>query len=85
MKFVIAGAFQPPRELVPLALAAEEAGFEAIGFSDHVVYPEKLDTPYPYTEDGSFPGGFDMPWLDPLGTLTFVAAVTERLESPLAG
>jgi probable F420-dependent oxidoreductase len=38
---------------VPLALAAEEAGYEAISFSDHVVYPEQLDTPYPYTEDGS--------------------------------
>jgi probable F420-dependent oxidoreductase len=53
MKFVISGAFQPPRHLVPLALAAEEAGYEALSFSDHVVYPEKLDTPYPYTEDGS--------------------------------
>ncbi|MBW2420261.1 MAG: TIGR03619 family F420-dependent LLM class oxidoreductase [Deltaproteobacteria bacterium] len=52
MKFVISGAFQPPRDLVPLALAAEEAGYEAISFSDHVIYPEKLDTPYPYTEDG---------------------------------
>ena len=52
MKFVVSGAFQPPAHLVPLGIAAEEAGFEAISFSDHVVYPETLDTPYPYTEDG---------------------------------
>jgi probable F420-dependent oxidoreductase len=52
MKFVISGAFQPPNHLVPLARAADEAGYEAISFSDHVVYPEVLDTPYPYTEDG---------------------------------
>lgn len=52
MKFVISGAFQPPGHLVPLGIAAEEAGFEAIAFSDHAVYPEVLDTPYPYTEDG---------------------------------
>ncbi len=52
MKFVISGAFQPPEHLIPLGVAAEEAGYEAISFSDHVVYPETLDTPYPYTEDG---------------------------------
>lgn len=52
MKFVVSGAFQPPAHLVPLGIASEEAGFEAISFSDHVVYPERLDTPYPYTEDG---------------------------------
>lgn len=53
MKFVISAAFQPPKHLVPLAIAAEEAGFEAIASSDHAVYPETLDTPYPYTEDGT--------------------------------
>ncbi len=53
MKFVISGAFQPPDHLLPLAVAAEEAGFEAIAFSDHVAYPETLDTPYPYTADGT--------------------------------
>lgn len=52
MKFVISAAFQPPKHLIPLAIAAEEAGFEAIASSDHAVYPETLDTPYPYTEDG---------------------------------
>jgi probable F420-dependent oxidoreductase len=52
LKFVVSGAFQPPAHLVPLGIASEEAGFEAISFSDHVVYPETLDTPYPYTEDG---------------------------------
>lgn len=53
MKFVISAMFQRPRDLVPIAIAADEAGYEAISFSDHLVYPEKLDTPYPYTEDGT--------------------------------
>ena len=52
MKFVISAAFQPPEHLVPIAIAADEAGYEAIASSDHAVYPETLDTPYPYTEDG---------------------------------
>lgn len=53
MKFVISAMFTPPQDLVAIAKAADEAGFEAMGFSDHVVYPETLDTPYPYTEDGT--------------------------------
>ena len=53
MKFVISGAFQPPEHLIPLAQAADETGYDAIAFSDHAVYPESLDTPYPYTEDGT--------------------------------
>ena len=53
MQFVISGAFQPPQHLIPLAKAADEAGYAAIAFSDHAVYPETLDTPYPYTEDGT--------------------------------
>ena len=52
MKFVISAAFQPPQHIIPIAQAADEAGYEAIASSDHAVYPETLDTPYPYTEDG---------------------------------
>lgn len=52
MKFVISAAFQPPEHMIQIAQAADEAGYEAIASSDHAVYPETLDTPYPYTEDG---------------------------------
>ena len=52
MKFVISAAFQPPEHMIEIAKAADEAGYEAIASSDHAVYPETLDTPYPYTDDG---------------------------------
>ena len=52
MKFVISAAFQPAEHLVAIARAADAAGYEAMSSSDHAIYPEKLDTPYPYTEDG---------------------------------
>ena len=52
MKFVISAAFQPPEHMIQIAQAADEAGYEAISSSDHAVYPETLDTPYPYTDDG---------------------------------
>ena len=65
--------------LLEWATAADELDLHSAWVSDHVAWPRDIESSYPYTEDGSFPGGFDMPWLDPLGTLLFVAAVTERV------
>jgi probable F420-dependent oxidoreductase len=79
MKFVISGAFQPPEDLVPIALAAEESGFEAISFSDHVVYPETLDTPYPYTADGSRRYDETTEFPDPWVVAGALSSVTKRL------
>ena len=36
---------------------------------------------YPYTDDGSFAPPADMPWLDPIGTMFFVAGCTETLQA----
>ena len=79
MKFVISAAFQPLDHLVPLALAAEECGYEAISFSDHVVYPETLDTPYPYTDDGSRRYDETSVFPDPWVAIGALASVTTRL------
>jgi probable F420-dependent oxidoreductase len=77
--FVISAAFQPLEQLVPLARAAEEAGFEALSFSDHVVYPETLDTPYPYTDDGSRRYDETTVFPDPWVAIGALSAVTTRL------
>ena len=66
--------------LIEWAEEADRLGMHSGWVSDHVAWPKEIDSSYPYTEDGSFPGGFDMPWLDPLGTLMFVAARTERIK-----
>ena len=79
MKFVVAAAFQPLDHLIPLAQVAEAAGFEALTFSDHVVYPETLDTPYPYTEDGSRRYDETSVFPDPWVVIGALAAVTPRL------
>lgn len=79
MKFVVSAAFQPLDHLVPMAVAAEEAGFEAISFSDHVVYPETLDTPYPYTEDGSRRYDETSVFPDPWVAIGALSSVTTRL------
>lgn len=79
MKFVISGAFNDPRELSALARAADECGYEALALSDHVVHPEKLDTPYPYTDDGERRWPAFTPWPDPWVTIAHLAAQTRRL------
>lgn len=66
--------------LITWAEEADRLGLHSGWVSDHVAWPREIESKYPYTADGSFPGGFDMPWLDPLGTLLFVAARTERIK-----
>jgi probable F420-dependent oxidoreductase len=69
--------------VVDLAVAADRAGVDRVVASDHVVFGERLDA---YADpsvggqrDGKQPTGPDGPWLDPLVTLTYVAALTERV------
>jgi len=79
VKFVVSAAFNDPDHLVPLAVTAEECGFAAMSFPDHVVHPETLDTPYPYTEDGSRRWEAFTPWVDPWVAIGACAAATTRL------
>jgi hypothetical protein len=52
MKFYISSAYLNTREIVEIARAADELGYDGIGIPDHVVNLETLSTPYPYTKDG---------------------------------
>jgi probable F420-dependent oxidoreductase len=79
VRFVVSAAFNDPDHLLELAVCAEECGFEAMAFPDHVVHPEKLDTPYPYTADGSRRWQAFTPWVDPWVAIGACAAVTTRL------
>ncbi len=79
MKFTIAASFSDPGHLSPLAVAADASGWTAMSFSDHVVHPEHLDTPYPYTEDGSRRWEAFTDWPDPWVVIGALSAVTTRL------
>lgn len=68
------------RNLIEFAQHAEQLGFHSGWVSDHVAWPGRIDSAYPYTDDGSFAPPPDMPWLDPIGTMFFVAACTETLK-----
>ena len=80
MRFSIGLAYSPPEHYVPLAKAADEAGYHAIAVSDHVINLEELKTPYPYTPDGSRRWEPFTPWPDPWVSIGAMAAATERLQ-----
>jgi probable F420-dependent oxidoreductase len=79
MRFSIGLAYSPPEHYVPIAKAADEAGYHAIAVSDHVINLEELKTPYPYTPDGSRRWEPFTPWPDPWVSIGAMAAATERL------
>jgi probable F420-dependent oxidoreductase len=79
MRFAISTAFLPVSDLVPLAEAADEFGYDSLAIPDHVVDIETLTTPYPYTEDGSRRWDLDAEWPDPWVLIGSLAARTQRL------
>lgn len=72
-------AYQPIDQLVPLARAAEAAGFRALSLADHVVDLETVATPYPYTSDGSRRWSPDVDWPDPWVTIGALSQATTAL------
>ncbi|KUI20288.1 LLM class F420-dependent oxidoreductase [Mycobacterium sp. GA-1285] len=53
MRFTYAEAMTDPSFYIPLAQAAEAAGYHAMTIADSVAYPFESDSKYPYTADGS--------------------------------
>ncbi len=78
-KFTVALAMSPPDQLLALARAAEEAGWDSIAMPDSVFHPEKVSAPYPYTRDGDRFWAPDTPWVDPWVAIPAMAAVTSRI------
>ena len=80
MHFVLSTSFSSVTDLKKIALAADECGWEAMSFSDHVVNPEKLNTPYPYTENGERRWQPFTDWPDPWVMIGALASITTRLK-----
>jgi probable F420-dependent oxidoreductase len=69
----------PVDELVDIAKAAEEVGFDSIALPDSLFYMEKAAADYPYTPDGSRMWNENTPWVDPLIAAAAMGAVTTTL------
>jgi alkanesulfonate monooxygenase SsuD/methylene tetrahydromethanopterin reductase-like flavin-dependent oxidoreductase (luciferase family) len=53
VRFTFAEAMTDPTYYIPLAKAAEAAGYHAMTIPDSIAYPYESDSKYPYTPDGS--------------------------------
>jgi alkanesulfonate monooxygenase SsuD/methylene tetrahydromethanopterin reductase-like flavin-dependent oxidoreductase (luciferase family) len=53
MRFTYAEAMTDPTYYIPLAKAADAAGYHAMTIPDSIAYPYESDSKYPYTPDGN--------------------------------
>lgn len=72
------GPIGSPDSLRKAAERAEALGYDSLWVTERLLYPLNPRTPYPATPDGSLPEVYKHS-LDPLETLTFVAAHTKRI------
>jgi len=79
MKFSLMIGFCPPTHYLPLAEAADRAGWDAVCVPDGLFWYEQTNTPYPYSADGSRFWSPDTPFLDPFVIIPMMAAVTRNL------
>jgi len=68
-----------PEAALELCRHAEALGFESVWGGEHVIRPQQIASPYPYTADGQMPGEDETPIPDPLIWLAFVAAAAPTL------
>jgi probable F420-dependent oxidoreductase len=71
------GPTATPDALQALVQRGEALGFHSVVIADHIVFPTRIESPYPYTLGGIFPGQGDA--LEQLTLMAFIAGKTNRL------
>ncbi|MDG2441870.1 MAG: TIGR03619 family F420-dependent LLM class oxidoreductase [Luminiphilus sp.] len=64
---------------LPLAEAAEAAGYDGITIPDSICYPQECSSKYPYNKDGSREFLESVPFLESLIAVSAMAAVTDTI------
>ena len=79
MRFSYAESMVDPAYYLPLARAAEDAGYDSMVVPDSLCYPEESDSTYPFNPDGSREFLDGKPFLEPFSLIPAMGAVTERI------
>jgi len=79
IRFTYAESMTDPANYVPLAQAAEEAGYDSFLVPDSIAYPRESDSRYPFNPDGSREFLEGKPFLDPFQLVAVLGTVTERI------
>lgn len=72
------GPLANPADIRTLVERAETLGFDHIGVNDHIIVPKSIDSRYPYSATGAFPGSSSGECLDLFALLAFVAAISTK-------
>jgi probable F420-dependent oxidoreductase len=79
VRFTYAEAMTDPSFYLPLAQAADEAGYDGVLVPDSIVYPFESDAKYPYTPDGNREFLLDKAFLEPFSIIPAMGSVTEQI------
>jgi probable F420-dependent oxidoreductase len=79
MRFSFQVGMSDADHYLPLARAAEAAGYHGITIPDSICYPQEASSKYPYNADGSREFLESVPFLESLIAVAAMAAVTERI------
>ena len=79
MQFWSGTAFMKTSEIVPVARMFDEAGYDGMLCSDHMIYPRDLSSPYPGSPSAKPPWPPETAWPDCWVQIGAMAAVTKRL------
>jgi probable F420-dependent oxidoreductase len=79
VRFTYAEAMTDSSFYLPLAQAAEAAGYTSITVADSIAYPKESDSVYPYTQDGSRAFLEDKEFIETFVLCAAMGAVTSRL------
>src|SRR5256885_3659992 len=80
MKFIANVSMCDPTFYVPLARAAEDAGFDTIAVPDSIAYPKESSSKYPYNVDGTREFLENKPFIEPHIAMAAMSAVTSTIE-----
>ena len=73
----VQGPLASPKSIEAMARRGEELGFAYVYVSDHLVFPKGIESRYPYSQGGDFPGTAD--YLEQLTMLAFLAGQTSTI------
>jgi probable F420-dependent oxidoreductase len=79
VRFSYAESMTDPSSYIPLARAAEEAGYDSMVVPDSICYPRDSASVYPFNPDGTREFLEDKPFLEPFSLIPALGAVTQRL------
>ncbi len=79
MKFMAGVAMVDPSFYVPLAKAAEDAGYDSVSVPDSICYPRQASSRYPYNADGTREFLENKPFIEPLIAVAAMGAATSNI------